>query len=185
MLDRFIQFLNMDSAFWFCAILGTGLFLLQFLLTFFGADSSDDGDGELDAGKIKCLSKQALAGFFMMFGWVGLACRKEFDASGLITFCASIGAGVLAVFINTLLFKGAKKLKSSGTIFRIEEAIGKEATVYQRIPQNGIGKVTVSLHQFTHEIDAISRQEEDLPSFSQVQIIKKINDNTVVVAPIK
>lgn len=173
---------------WFCALAGTGLFFIQFILSFLGADPHseiEDGGLEIEAGKFKWLSKQALTGFLLMFGWVGLTCRKEFACSLTISLFIACAAGIVAMFLIGWIFKMAKKLKSSGTVFKIEEAIGKEAMVYQRIPQGGMGKITLSLHNFTHEIDAISHAQEDLPSFILVRIIQIANDNTVVVVPKK
>ena len=63
--------------------------------------------------------------------------------------------------------------------------IGKEAMVYQRIPKGGVGKITLSLNDLTYEIDAISHQNEELSSFIQVQVLKKSDEKTVVVVPIK
>ena len=177
------EFLNKDSIYWLCALAGTGLFLIQFIFSLFGAaaEEMDDG-GEMD-GNFKFLSKQALTGFLMMFGWVGLTCQKEFALSGLNTVWISGTFGFLAMLITALLFHGAKKLQSSGTIFRVEDAVGLEAVIYQRIPKDGIGKVTVSVNQFTHEIDATAYEE--INSFASVRIIKKADGKTVLVAPIK
>jgi hypothetical protein len=171
------------SIYWFFALLGSGLFVIQFALSLFGGAIDDlDDSGEMD-GKFKFLSKQALTGFLMMFGWVGLTCQKEFLLSGFHTVWIAFAFGCLAMFITALLFHGAKKLQSPGTIFRIEDAVGLEAVIYQRIPKGGVGKVTVSVSQFTHEIDAIALEELD--SFTSVRIIKKADEKTVLVAPIQ
>lgn len=178
-----------NPVFWFCALAGTGMFVIQFLLNFLGADHPNDMDegspSQLDSGKFKWLSKQALSGFLMMFGWVGLTCRKEFDLSMIVSTAFSFGGGIIAIVVSSFLFRLARKLRSSGTVFKIEDAIGKEAMIYQRIPKGGVGKVSVSLHHFTHEIDAVSFEEEDLLSFTPVQIIKKADEKTVVVVPSK
>jgi hypothetical protein len=90
----------------------------------------------------------------------------------------------LAALIIRSILKLAKKLSSSGSVYRIEEAIGKEGYVYLCIPKGGKGKISVSLQNFTHEIDAISHHAEDLPSFMRVKIIEKCDDTTVIVAPL-
>jgi hypothetical protein len=173
-----------DSFFWFCALSGSGLFILQLIVRLFGGSAFDDLDGEsgeIDAGNLKWLSKQTLSGFLMIFGWVGLTCRKEWNFSVISTALTASVAGLFSVFILGAIFKSAKKLRSQGTIFRIDDAIGKEATVYQHIPKTGTGKITLSLNELTYEIDAISHHSEELPSFTKVQIIGKADDNTVVV----
>ena len=176
------------SIFWISALIGTGLLIIQSLLSLIGADHHDDvggGDVELDEGGFKWISKQAIAGFLMMFGWVGLSCIKEFGLSGVATNLIAVTAGLLSFFITGLLFRMARKLRSEGTVFSIDEAIGKEAEIYQQIPKGGSGKIMISLQNLTHEIDAISLTGEKLNSFTKVQIIKKANNHTVVVAPQK
>lgn len=188
MQHHWYHFLGKDTLFWFSALSGSVLFVIQFILSLFGGDAYDsvqDGGGEMDASQVKWLSKQALTGFLMMFGWVGLTCKKEFDFSVMATFMTALLGGTVAIFITGFIFGSAKKLRSTGTVFNLEDAIGKEATIYQRIPKEGVGKITLSLNNLTYEIDAISNVSEELPSFTQVQIITKTDDKTVVVIPIK
>lgn len=191
MFDIFYKcndFISKDYLFWFCALFGSGLFVIQFLLSFISGQSHDDVDiaGEdVDSGNFKWISKHAITGFLMMFGWVGLTCRNEFNISSLYSFLLSFLSGIITMFFTSLVFRGANKLQSSGTIFTLDDAIGKHATIYQRIPKGGIGKISISLHNFTHEIDAISDHPEDLQSFTSVQIIKKSDDKTVLVVPIQ
>lgn len=170
-----------DHLFWFCALAGSGMFLIQFILYFLGADSDDLDDGS----NFKWLSKQAITGFLMMFGWMGLAAKKELGYSPWASTAIAAVGGFVAMFVSGAIFKAARKLRSSGTVFRIDEAIGKEASVYHRIPKGGIGKITISLQDITHELDAVSMNGEEVASFSQVQIIKKADERTVVVVPMK
>lgn len=175
--------LEKEALFWFCALAGSGMFFIQFLLFFTGAEV-DDADEGVSSQNFKLLSKQTVTGFLMMFGWSGLACKKELGFSSFASTGIATITGFLAMLITASLFKMARKLRSSGTVFRIEEAVGKEAAVYQRIPKEGVGKITLSLHDLTHEIDAISHNGEEIRSFSQVQIIKKADEKTVVVIPV-
>lgn len=179
------MFMNFDkidnSLFWICALSGSALFALQFILNSLGALDGGDGDS---SGDFKWLSKQAITGFIMMFGWIGLTCKKEFDFTGSGAFVLALVGGSIAMGITGFIFKMASKLHSSGTVFQIDEAVGKEAVVYQQIPHKGVGKISLSLQNFTHEIDAVSLGEE-IPSFTQVRIIKKADDKTLVVIPIK
>ncbi len=185
-IHKFNALTSKDPIFWFCALAGSGLFVIQFILSLFGADDHGDSDnGVMDVGQFKWLSKQAVTGFLMMFGWVGLTCKKEFALSGFASIVFACAGGCIAIVLSGFILKISRKLRSSGTVFRIEDAVGKEATIYQRIPQGGVGKVTVSLHHFTHEIEAISTAQEDLPSFTSVQIIKIADEKTVIVVPTK
>jgi hypothetical protein len=144
-----------------------------------------DDHGHFDAQNFKWLTKQTVTGFLMFFGWVGLTCKKEFALSPTYSAVFAVVGGLIAVVVTAFIFKMAKKLRSSGAVFRIEDAIGKDAFVYQRIPKNGIGKISISLHNHTHEIDAMSMTHEEISSFTQVQIVKKMDDKIVIVAPHK
>ncbi len=178
------QLFEQDAIFWFCAIAGSGMFVIQFVLTLFGvSDGNETGESiEMEAAKIKWLSKQALTGFLMMFGWTALACKKEFAFSLAATACLSLLAGLATVAITGFIFKSAKRLHSSGTVFDLDKAIGKEATVYQRISKDGIGKISVSIDGHTHEVDAIAMDGEEIDSFLIVRILRKIDSKTLVVS---
>jgi len=173
--------LEKDYLFWFCALAGSGMFVIQFILFFAGLSIDDDSSSQ----DFKWISKQALTGFLMMFGWVGLACKKELGLTPLYSMALAVGAGVLSMIVTGAIFNFARKLRSTGSIFQLQDAIGKEASVYQRIPKGGAGKISVSLNEMTHEIDAISHDGEEVDSFTQVQIIKKADERTVIVVPIK
>lgn len=121
-----------ENLFWFCALLGSGSFLIQILFAFF-VGHEDDFDYSF-----KWLSKQAVTGFLMMFGWVGLSCILELKFPLFLSTLIALFAGLISVLITALIFKGAQKLRSTGTIFKLEEAIGKQAFVYQRIPKGGL-----------------------------------------------
>ncbi|NGX32795.1 MAG: hypothetical protein K1060chlam4_00848 [Candidatus Anoxychlamydiales bacterium] len=183
--------LNKETFFWFFALSGSITLFIQLILNLFGlSDHHDIGDTDIDTGEIdtsnfKWLSKQALSGFFMMFGWIGLSCLKEFGFNVLLSLAIAFIAGVLAMFVSGFIFKMARKLHSSGTVFKIEDAIGQEAMIYQRILKKDKGKILISLNNLTREIDAIALNEEEILSFTKVKIINKVDENTVSVVPIK
>jgi hypothetical protein len=198
MIYYFNELIRSGSIFWFCALAGSGMLLIQFIINIFGvgdhdsfdiSDISSDtihdgGQDSADAKKFKWLSMQAITGFLMMFGWTAITCQNEFGLQDSITIGISLTSGICAALIIRSIFRLAKRLRSSGSIYKIEDAIGKEAYVYQRIPKGGIGKISMTLQHFTHEIDAISHHSEELPSFMRVKIIEKSDDNTVVVTPL-
>lgn len=187
MLDNIFYFnslIEKDSIYWFCALVGTGMFVIQLLFTLVGLD----GDAELesdsfaDAGKFKWITRQGVTGFLMIFGLTALSCQKEFELSTVSTLLIAGFFGLLAVFVAGFIFKIVRKLQSTGTVFNIDETIGKEAYVYQQIPTSGKGKISISLHGFTHELDAVTFDSDEIPSFSLVSIIKKIDNHTVFVS---
>lgn len=169
-----------DWIFWFCALAGTALFTIEIILSFFGA-SSDSGEN-FDA-EFHWFSKQAFTGFLTLFGWVGLTCLKQFSQSYPVTIGIAISAGLFAFFLTGMIYKSARKLKSSGSVFSVERVVGMQAQVYQQVPVDGSGKISVSFDHMTYEIDAISSHPKTLESFTNVQIIKKVDNNTVLVVP--
>ena len=197
-INYFNELIKSGSIFWFCALSGSGMFLIQFLINIFGIsdhdsfDTSDVASGNVDdagrdsadAKKFKWLSMQTITGFLMTFGWTAITCRNEFELQNPTTIGISLAAGIFAALIIRSIFRVAKRLRSSGSIYKIEDAIGKEAYVYQRIPKGGVGKISMTLQHFTHEINAISHHHEELPSFMRVKIIEKSDDNTVIVTPL-
>lgn len=68
-----------DSFYWFCALTGFGLFLIQFCLNLVGIGNEESVN---DAIHFKWLSRQALTGFLLMFGLSALTCEKEFGIVG-------------------------------------------------------------------------------------------------------
>ncbi len=187
-MNSFFQdLITSDSFYWFCALAGSGMFFIQFIINLFGLSDQDDfseGNESVDARKLKWLSMQTITGFLMMFGWTAITCQNEFALPDEWTICIAIAIGFFSAMTIRSIFKMTDKLKSSGSIFNIEEAIGKEAYVYQRILKGEMGKISMTLQHFTYEIDAVSHHPEELASFSRVKIIGKINDKTVVVTPL-
>lgn len=191
---NFNDLISSDTIFWFCALAGSGMFIIQFILNLLGIadqDSFNVSEGGIsdqtdyqDAGKLKWLSMQAITGFLMMFGWTAITCKNEFDCQNLTTIAISIAIGLFAAFTISSILKLARTLQSTGSKFRIEDAIGKEAYVYQSIPKNGTGKISISIQGFTHEIDAITQHHEELPSFTRVKIININNGSSAVVMPL-
>ncbi len=178
----------MDILFWSAAMVGTLLFAIKTLLSFSGGDHVDvDADGfhhgTDDAFKI--FSTQSLTGFFMMFGWVGLACYKQYELSSGFSILWAFLAGALMMIVNAFLFKMALSLVSHGTKFHVEELLGRSASVYQKIPAEGVGKIQVTVNGHQREVFAVSATQSEISSFTEV-VVKKVKDNqTVVVEAIK
>ncbi len=180
----FNSLIEKDSIYWFCALSGTGMFVIQLFLTLVGLDAEAEleNDSFADAGKFKWLTRQGVTGFLMIFGLSALSCQKEFELSTGLTLIIAVFCGLLAVFAAGFIFQVVRKLQSSGTVFNIDDTIGKEAYVYHEIPVSGKGKISISLHGFTHELNAVTFESEHIPSFSLVSIIKKIDNHTVFVS---
>jgi hypothetical protein len=176
-----LKIIEQEPLFGMTAFVGTALFLVQMLLNLMGGE--DDGDHGDD--HFKWLSKQTVMGFVMMFGWAGLTCKREFEFPPLLSLSIATGSGVVTFFVTGVIFKLVKKLTSPGTVFRIEEALGKEGVVYHRIPKDGTGKVSVSLHDHLHEIDAVTPIHKEIAAFTHIKVVSIEDEKTVSVVPLK
>lgn len=185
---------NYQTIFWVCAIAGTAAFAIKTATSLLiGADHDLDGgigevhevahDGiESSDAAFQLISITSLTGFFMMFGWIGLAMYEQGNI--LIAFLSAFVAGLLTMYITAFIFRAAAKLAGGGARFDIKDSIGKTANVYQRIGSGGRGRIQISLADVTHEIDAISEDGADIDSFSSVEIVRAVDGNTVSVKKI-
>lgn len=159
------------------------LFAVRLIMMVLGLASDDHesaSDGDQD-GHFKLFTVHSLTGFAMMFGWVGLGCFKQTELGSVWSCLIALGAGIVMLFVTKSIFSMADKLTSKGSDFSIEEAIGKEAMVYQRIPAKGTGKIHVTVNNTLRELLAVSAKGEVIDSFLPVHIIRVLNDQTVEV----
>ena len=188
--ETIMQGTALETAFWCSAVAGTLFFILKALMMILGGvdDVQDMDAGDLahegtDASDVafKLLSINSLTGFFMMFGWAGLAGLKEFQIGEFASFAVAFAIGLLSMYITASLFRGARLLVSPGSQFSIDKTVGLRATVYQMIPGNGTGQIQVAVEGVTREIDAVSEQKEDIRSQQSVEVVRVVDDRTVSV----
>ena len=168
--------------FWNTACFGTLFFILRTAATFIGF-SSDDFDTSDHAFKV--VSIHALTGFFMMFGWVGLAAYHQFHFNENICLGLALLAGTIMMLITHLIFKGAHLLMSPGNQFNTIELKGKNGIVYQEIPSEGAGKIQINQNGILYEVMALSHRGDKIPSFRPVIIIDIIDQETVTVKEVQ
>lgn len=183
MLDYLQVMIISDSFFWFCALTGIGMLIIQSLLNLIGFDEVLEGDSVEPSdqpGKVAWISKQGLSIFLIVFGWSAIGYQRQFGITGTSKWLLAIMTGLFAVFSTRFIFRLVTKLQHTTTVFNIDDVIGKEAIVYQQILFGGVGKVSVSINDFSCEIDAISFNEE-LPSHTRVLIVQKADNKTVYV----
>jgi hypothetical protein len=195
MLWAKISLTPLEYVFWFCALTGTIVFLVRVGLMLMGISDMDGGDG-LDGAHasghvhpashsdllFEIISVNSVTAFFMMFGWTGLTCYAQFSLGAVFSIAAALMAGVLCMLITAYLFRWASRLASAGGAFDIQKTIGCQAQVYQRIPADGRGKITIDMpDSLTHEVDAIAEDGKDIDSFKTVKVIRVVDQHTVAV----
>ena len=174
------------KVYWTLAIPFTIFFLLQMLLSFFaGGDHPDvDVDQEVDSDHgipFQFLTFKNMVGFFTVFSWTGIA----FSAGGTgptlsLTFAALAGLAMMTLMAS--LFYFMTKLNSSGTM-KFTEAIGKVGEVYLSIPPKRInsGKIQLVVGGLLRTLDAVTDDEENIPTGKQARVAQVLDNNTLLV----
>jgi hypothetical protein len=190
-----------ELIYWFFALVGTFFFLFRLAAMVVGGFGGDDaaldhvGDVGIDVeggtahshalsatdAAFKLVSLQSLTGFFMTFGWAGLAAQKQFGLGTTLSFLLASLAGSVAMFLTASLFKLMEKLNSSGDVFSIANTVALSGSVYARIPAQGRGQVRLSVNNATRIVEAISEDRVDLDSFSDVTVVRVVDGTTVSV----
>lgn len=193
----------MTNVYWFCAILGTTLVLLQFFTTLFGFGGGDldgdgipdaldgdvDGDGAADSDGdasgvpfLKALSIRTATAGVAFFGLGGLAGEAANWGKGA-TAALAIVLGIAAIYGVYFLLRLLSRFGEDGSI-REATAVGATGTVYLRIPakRSGQGKVTVSQQGRSMEYAAETDDENELPTGTPIVVVKLIASSTALVA---
>lgn len=186
-----------QEIFWAFALAGTTFFVLRSILMLFGLSSDHDGtlghdhghgdghdhDGDGGEGGFRLVSVFSLSGFFMAFGWGGLAASEDFGYGPAASVCLALLAGGIVMVGTAYLFKLANKLTSDGSTFSLQQTVGQSASVYERIPAEGEGRVQMSVAGMLREVRAISELKQPIESHQRVRVTRIVDDNTVAVEP--
>jgi membrane protein implicated in regulation of membrane protease activity len=190
---------TLERIFWFLAIPSSVISLLQLILEFVGmsgdsmdADLDMDVNADIDAdisdgsahhtgSDLRIFTIRGLIIFFTLFGWAGIA----FSRTGLPAFFVigvSFLIGFAAMVLVAWLFKTLYGLSESGTS-NIANAIGHRGTVYFTIPAGGqsSGQIQITFQGSFHTLDAITYENEDIRTGTNVKVTEVLEDGTLVV----
>lgn len=179
-----------EKIFWFIALLFSVLFIIQTVMSFAGGDG-DEAFGDADASIEEdtgigygFLTIKNFIAFFTIFGWTGVALSGS-GMGKVWILIFSVIAGCLVVAMMVFLMNSMSKLKESGTL-KMENAVGKTATVYLLIPANrkGVGKVIVTVQGAMRELNAVTNDEVDITTGSLVKVTEIAGDNMLGVTHI-
>lgn len=180
-----------EKIFAVCGLLFTLLFLLQMVLSLFGADHDHDASGHADASvaddagiPFQFITLKNMVTFFAIFGWTGLVCLRSGMTEWLGILIAFF-AGLLMMTIMATLVYFMSKLADEGNV-KEDQAIGKTADVYLVIPgkRSGQGKISIHLQGRLLEYQAITDDELDITTGSQVRITDMISNKVFIVTKI-
>lgn len=172
-----------------CAIAGGTILVLRVILMLVGVDQGDaadvsveagaDGAGDASGDGFNLLSLQSIAGFFTMFGLVGLG-LLQINAAEIWSLLGGLAAGLVTGWATAMIFFQARRLQSSGTLV-ISNAIGQTGTVYLTIPEKGRGVVTLTVQGSLRTMDAVSEHGRRIPTGSFVRVVAITAGNILVV----
>ena len=178
---------GLEKAFWFMALPASLIFVIQTVMTFIGVDSTDgidaDFNGDLDGADapFQLFSLRNLVNFFLGFSWTGIS-FYHIIKNQLLLIGLSLAVGALFVYLFFLIIRQVQKLAEDNS-FKIQNAVGKTATVYLRIPasKSGYGKIQVSVNGTSQELNAVTNDEE-IPSGTMVRVLEVLDNNLLLVS---
>ena len=207
---EWFQSLTMAGQVFACvAIPATLILLVQTILMLIGADSDADGvideipdanipDGDVSDGifgdneigdvadtagfdGLKVFTVRGIIAFLVVFGWVGVL----MDHAGIklwVTALVSTLCGAAMMLLMALLVRSVMRLRNDGNIDN-RNALGVAGKVHLFIPANrqGEGKVHLLLQGSYVERDAVTDDEETIPTGSEVVVIGLSGQTTLVV----
>ncbi len=179
-----------------CAVFGSVIMLVQFILQLVGigefdhhdmafdldTESSVDADGHEHGHSefFKLLSLRALVSGSAFFGVTGLL-GDSIALAPIFVFLLAASVGLAAMVIVAWLMSVLAGLHSEGNL-DVRGAMGRLGTVYLSVPgdKSGQGKVTVSVQERSLEFDAITNDRE-LKTGESVLVIDVVDDHTLEV----
>lgn len=169
------------------AAVGTLLFLIRLVLALFVGDGGDfdvDADVGTDSS-FTLFSLLSVMAFIMGTGWMGLACRVDWELNRPLSAVISITFGVVMMLMASGTMYVIRKLNREVN-YDVGTAVGRTAKVYMRIPAKGKGqgKVQVSVSGRLKTIQAVSDGKEIAP-FTDVKVVNVRDDETLIVEPLE
>ena len=158
---------TLEQTLFVVAVFATTVFAIQVVFTLFGIGETDDADpnqgavsddigrGGVPFGDVFTIRNGV--SFLMGLGWGGLMVHGWGLSNTFLVLLGGMFVGSLFVGINMGLLALMSMLRHEGNL-RIENAVGKPATVTLTVPERrtGVGKVRVSVQNRLLECHAIT-----------------------------
>ena len=181
-----------EKVYFYIAIVGTALLLIQVILMLFslggGPDTDaggDFGDGDFDSPEgdlgISLFTLKGITSFLAIGGWVGLLVLQINPDRIALSVILALLCGFVAMLIVGIVMRALYKMQNSGTLEK-EKLIGKEASVYVSVPpaRTGRGKITLTAQGAYTELDAVTDDENRIAVDETVVISEAGVDYMVV-----
>ena len=177
--------------YWLFAVVGTLIFVIQALMTFFGgfggdatsvdmnADVNNDGIadvGDMGLAHLKVFSFRSVIAFITFFGWGGLV----LDTTSFWRFLFATLLGLVMMILTAIVFMLLLRLQNEGEKITPAQIVGVTGVVYLTIKgMDSAGKVTVSVVGVTRELEAVAKEE--IATGTTVRIVEYIAKNRYLV----
>ena len=153
-----------SNIFLIIALVTTGIFAVQFVLSVFFGDI--DADTDIDADLSSIVSFKGLTHFGIGFGWYMYLAGNTTAMSYLI----AIVTGFVFVFAVWFLYKKAYQLQQVNHSEKADQLVGRACTIYFK---QGDRKYTVQVKRdgAIREVDVISASDKAYPTGHKTVII--------------
>ncbi|MHB1452759.1 MAG: NfeD family protein [Saccharofermentanales bacterium] len=130
---------------------------------------------------LRIFTFQGFVAFFAISGWTGLLFLRVGIHVAVAIFLAFL-CGLIAMTVLALLLRAFMNLQSDGTV-QLRNALGAQGEVYLRIPAagQGKGKVSILIQERYCEFDAITYENDPLPTSSVVRVVDIVSNEILVV----
>lgn len=196
------SFTGFQQAMFIVASISTIIMVIFLILMLFGIQGENfDGDADVSGmdqdfdtqdgdifndeplsgfSGLRLLTLRTVLAFLSVGGWVAMMMSTQVNVFWSIVI--GVVCGAIASFLLALALKQALKLESVGNI-QYENAIGKSGVVYIKVPGNfsGKGKINLTLQERFIEVDAMTKELEDLKPGTTVVVTSLENETTLIV----
>lgn len=155
------------------ALVTTGIFAIQFILSVFVGEVDIDADVDTDIGSV--VSFKGLTHFGIGFGWyMYLAGNTE-----IMSYAIGIAVGLFFVLAVWFLYKKAYQLQQVNRSEATNELVGRECTIYFK-QSNSRYTVQTSRDGAMREIDVISESDKTYQTGDRT-VITRYQDGTLYI----
>jgi membrane protein implicated in regulation of membrane protease activity len=176
-----------EQIYWFIALPASLIFIIQSVMTFAGMDAADgtdvDFDGDLSGSDtpFQLFSFRNLVNFLLGFSWGGISFYSTIEHPTLLSLVA-VAIGAAFVWLFFVMMKQIQKLAEDNT-FSIGDAVDQVGQVYLPIPprKTGKGKIQVSVKGSSHELDAITEEDQKIETGSMIRVVAADNNVLTVI----
>lgn len=152
-----------SNIFLIIALVTTGIFLVQFVLSIFFGDI--DADTDVDADLSSIVSFKGLTHFGIGFGWY-MYISKQTDA---IAYCIGILLGLVFMLAVWFLYKKAYQLQQDNRAEKNDQLVGRECTIYFGQSESRY-TVQITRDGAMREVDVISESGKNYPTGAKTTI---------------